>query len=134
MSENGVEEILQSLKKIKGILGAVIVEKYGVITESALPGWLDEDAVAAMITLILRATERQAKELNQGEFQNAIIENARGKMVMTVMGDKIIAVMTTSDMKLGILDLKLKSARERLINPEKKPQGAPRPDLHAPPV
>ena len=115
-----VEGILQSLKKIKGILGAVICEKYGLITDSALPGWVDEEAVAAMVTLILRATERQAKEVNQGEIQNAIIENERGKIVMTVMGDKIIAVLTTSDMKLGILDLKLRSARAKLSNPENK--------------
>ena len=43
--------------------GAVVVEKYGLITGSAMPGWVDEDAVAAMVTLVLRATERQDKEL-----------------------------------------------------------------------
>ena len=58
MSSEEVSEILQSLKKIKGIHGAAILERYGLITGSALPGWVDGESVAAMVTLILKASER----------------------------------------------------------------------------
>jgi predicted regulator of Ras-like GTPase activity (Roadblock/LC7/MglB family) len=109
-----VNEILQSLKKIKGIHGSAILERFGLITGSALPGWVDPESVAAMVTLILKASERATKELNQGSFLNAILENERGKLLFAAIGDKIIVVITTVDAKLGILNLKLTAAREKL--------------------
>jgi predicted regulator of Ras-like GTPase activity (Roadblock/LC7/MglB family) len=111
-----ISDILQSLKKIKGIHGSAILERYGLITGSALPGWVDPESVAAMVTLILKASERATKELNQGAFTNAIIENERGKLLFAAIGDKIIVVITTVDAKLGILDLKLKAARDKLMS------------------
>ena len=115
MSEEEATEILNSLKKIKGIHGAAILEKFGLVSGSALPGWVDPEAVAAMVTLILKASERATKELNQGSFINAIIENERGKLLFSSMGDKVIVVITTVDAKLGILDLKLRAARKKLV-------------------
>jgi predicted regulator of Ras-like GTPase activity (Roadblock/LC7/MglB family) len=111
-----VTEILRSLKKIKGIHGAAILEKFGLIEGSALPGWVDGESVSAMVSLILKASERATKELNQGLFLNAIIENERGKLLFTAMGEKVIVVITTVDAKLGILDLKLKAARHKLTS------------------
>ena len=110
VSSAEIKNILESLKSIQGIHGAALLEKFGLVTGSALPGWVDPEAVAAMVTLILKASERATKELNQGVFQNCIIENERGKLLFTMMGDKVIVVVTTVDAKLGILDLKLKAA------------------------
>ena len=114
MSET--DKILNSLKTIKGIHGAAVLEKFGLITGTSLPGWVDPESVAAMVTLILKASERATKELNQGEFTNAIIENERGKILFSSMGDKIIVVLTTVDVKLGILNLKLNAAKAKLSN------------------
>lgn len=111
-----VQEILASLKKIKGIHGSAILEKFGLVSGNALPGWVDPESVAAMVTLILKASERATKELNQGIFLNAIIENERGKLLFAAIGEKIIVVITTTDAKLGILDLKLKTARQKLAD------------------
>lgn len=113
-----VNEILASLKKIKGIHGSAILDRFGLVSGNALPGWVDAESVAAMVTLILKASERATKELNQGAFLNAIVENERGKLLFASIGEKIIVVITTTDAKLGILDLKLKTARQKLT--EKK--------------
>jgi predicted regulator of Ras-like GTPase activity (Roadblock/LC7/MglB family) len=112
--EAEVNEILQALKKIKGIHGSAILERYGLISGSTLPGWVDAESVAAMVALILKASERATKELNQGEFRNATIENERGKLLFSAIGNKVIVVLTTVDAKLGILELKLNAAREKL--------------------
>ena len=116
--EQEVAEILASLKKIKGIHGSAILDRFGLVSGNALPGWVDAESVAAMVTLILKASERATKELNQGAFLNAIVENERGKLLFAAIGEKIIVVITTTDAKLGILDLKLKTARQKLT--EKK--------------
>ena len=75
-----IENILDSLKSIKGVHGSALIERFGLIKGQALPGWIDAEAVAAMVTLILKASQRATKELEQGEFNQAIIESKNGKI------------------------------------------------------
>lgn len=112
MSE--ITNILDSLKAIKGVHGAALIEKFGLIRGSALPGWVDPEAVAAMVTLILKASQRATKELEQGQFYNAIIESAKGKILFAEIEGNILCIITTVDAKLGIINLKLGAASEAL--------------------
>ena len=48
MSEE-ITQVLENLKAIKGVHGAAVIEKFGLIKGSALPGWVDPEAVAAII-------------------------------------------------------------------------------------
>lgn len=107
-------EILESLKGIKGVHGAALIEKFGLIKGSALPGWVDPEAVAAMVTLILKASQRATKELEQGAFKNAIIESEKGKILFSEIAESVLTIITTVDAKLGIIDLKLKAASSEL--------------------
>lgn len=79
-----------------------------------MPGWVDPEAVAAMVTLILKASQRATKELEQGQFKNAIIESEKGKILFSEALGNIICIITTVDSKLGIIDLKLKAASAEL--------------------
>ncbi len=114
MSEQ-ISGILESLKAIKGVHGATLIEKFGLIKGSALPGWVDPEAVAAMVTLVLKAAHRATQELEQGQFNNAIIESANGKILFSEASGNILCIMTTVDCKLGIVNLKL-SAAIRALN------------------
>jgi len=114
MSEDRIKEILESLKAIKGVYGAAIIEKFGLIKGSALPGWVDPESVAAMVTLILKASQRATKELEQGQFFNAIIESAKGKILFSEIGGNILTLITTTDAKLGIINLKLAAAADAI--------------------
>lgn len=105
-----LEEILESLKAIKGVHGAALIEKFGLIKGSALPGWVDPEAVAAMVTLILKASQRATKELEQGEFYSAIIESGKGKILFSEIEGNILCIIATTDAKLGIINLKLSAA------------------------
>lgn len=109
-----ITEILESLKSIKGVHGAALIEKFGLIRGSALPGWVDPEAVAAMVTLILKASQRATKELEQGQFLNAIIESAKGKILFSEVKGNIITIITTTDCQLGIVNLKLNAASNAL--------------------
>ncbi|MHA1734237.1 MAG: roadblock/LC7 domain-containing protein, partial [Promethearchaeota archaeon] len=91
-----------------------LIEKFGQVRATSLPGWVDSDATSAMVTLILKASERATKELNQGQFIRAIIENAKGKLLFSEIEGKIIVIIATTDAKLGIINLKLDAARKIL--------------------
>lgn len=110
MSEGRIQGVLESLKAIKGVHGAAIIEKFGLIKGSALPGWVDPEAVAAMVTLILKASQRATKELEQGQFYNAIIESAKGRILFSEVKGSILTIIATTDAKLGIINLKLGAA------------------------
>jgi predicted regulator of Ras-like GTPase activity (Roadblock/LC7/MglB family) len=113
MSEK-LTEILESLKSIKGVHGAALIEKFGLIKGSALPGWVDPEAVAAMVTLILKASQRATKELEQGIFKSAIIESEKGKILFAEVKGNILTIITTVEAKLGIINLKLSAATAAL--------------------
>ncbi|MCP4761411.1 MAG: hypothetical protein GY870_06490 [archaeon] len=113
-SEDKKREVLAALKNIKGIHGSAIIEKFGDITGSALPGWVDPEGVSAMVALILKASERATKELDQGNFINAIIENEKGKLLFSSLGNSVIVVITTTDAKLGMVKIKLEAAQQAL--------------------
>lgn len=84
--------------------------------DKALPGWIDAESVAAMVTLIQKASERATKELQQGKFVRAIIESEKGKLLFFEIAGKIVVVIATQDVKLGIINLKLDAARVALAN------------------
>ena len=113
MSEK-LTEVLDSLKSIKGVHGAALIEKFGLIKGSALPGWVDPEAVAAMVTLILKASQRATKELEQGVFQNAIIESEKGKILFAEIKGNILTLIATKEAKLGIINLKLGAASDAI--------------------
>ena len=114
MSEEKIKSVLEALREIKGVHGAALIEKFGLVAGEALPGWLDSDAISAMVTLILKASQRATKELEQGEFIRATLENAKGQLIFTEVGGKIIVVVATNEAKLGIINLKLTAAMNEL--------------------
>ncbi|MBD3195662.1 MAG: hypothetical protein GF317_11430 [Candidatus Lokiarchaeota archaeon] len=68
-----------------------------------------------MVTLILKASQRATKELEQGKFNNAIIESENGKILFTEIKGNILCIISTVDAKLGIINLKLGAASKELI-------------------
>jgi predicted regulator of Ras-like GTPase activity (Roadblock/LC7/MglB family) len=114
MGEKNIQGILESLREIKGVHGAALIEKFGLVAGEALPGWIDSDAISAMVTLILKASQRATKELEQGSFSRAILENTRGKLLFSEVLGKIIVVVATNEAKLGIINLKLDAAIKAL--------------------
>ena len=114
MGEKNIQEILHSLREIKGVHGAVLIEKLAGVVGEALPGWIDSDAISAMVNLILKVSQRATKELEQGTFISATLENTNGKLLFSEVAGKIIVVISTTEAKLGIIKLKLDAAKKAL--------------------
>ncbi|GAG64396.1 unnamed protein product, partial [marine sediment metagenome] len=53
-------------------------------------------------------------ELEQGQFYNAIIESAKGRILFSEIKGSILTIIATTDAKLGIINLKLGAAAEAL--------------------
>jgi len=66
------------------------------------------------VTLILKASQRASKELEQGTFDAATIESSKGRILFDDVKESIIVVITTLEAKLGIIQLKLNAACKAL--------------------
>ena len=111
-------DILETLRKVEGIHGAILV-KYekgivSVISES-LPSWIDAESVAIVTGLFRKASDRASKELAQGGFKSANLTSAKGKMRVSNIPEIgiliVIATLTTAD---GIINVKTATAIKQI--------------------
>ncbi|MHA1368512.1 MAG: roadblock/LC7 domain-containing protein [Promethearchaeota archaeon] len=117
MSENQqLDEILEGLRRIQGIHGTALVERYGLIVGQALPAWIDAESLGAMVNLIVKASARATRELAQGNFKSAMIDNEKGRLIFMAIGNKILIIVATPTVAMGILQVKLQSAAQAIYN------------------
>lgn len=101
--ENFLNHLLAS---VTGILAAMIVSVEGVPIASKPSTNLDEGHVAAMIAVMLSLGKKATRAWQKGEFQQVFVRGVNGYFLIRRWGpDKILAISTTADVKLGyILD------------------------------
>ncbi|HME51928.1 MAG TPA: roadblock/LC7 domain-containing protein [Candidatus Lokiarchaeia archaeon] len=111
-----LDEILENLKKTQGIHGTALTERYGLVLSGALPAWIDAESLGAMVNLIVKASARATRELAQGDFKSAMIDNEKGRLIFMAIGSKILIIVATPNVAMGILQVKLQSAAQAIIN------------------
>ncbi|MFX0100947.1 MAG: roadblock/LC7 domain-containing protein [Candidatus Hodarchaeota archaeon] len=109
-----LDEILEGLRKISGIHGTALVEKFGLVTGQALPAWIDAESLGAMVNLIVKASARATRELAQGEFSAATIVNEKGRLIFTAIDKRILIIVATPTAQMGVLQVKLNSAADAI--------------------
>ena len=93
------------------IEAAAIVDNDGLMIASSLPAEIEEDSVAAMSAALLGISERIAGELERGDFEMVMVRGGQGFVVISRAGDDaVLAVLTTTKAKLGLIFLDVKRA------------------------
>lgn len=104
------------LASIAEIQGAAIVSVEGLPIASALPHDVDETRIAAMTAAILSLAERAALELDKGEMEQVYIRGSKGFILVMAAGmNAVLIVITSKDIKLGLVFLDCKRACERIV-------------------
>jgi predicted regulator of Ras-like GTPase activity (Roadblock/LC7/MglB family) len=111
-----LDEVLDNLRKTQGIHGCALVERFGLILSGSLPAWIDAESLGAMVNLIVKASARATRELAQGDFKSAMIDNEKGRLIFMAIGSKILIIVATINVAMGILQVKLQSAAQAIIN------------------
>ncbi|MBD3353488.1 MAG: hypothetical protein GF364_18540 [Candidatus Lokiarchaeota archaeon] len=115
--EESLDDILRELlASISEIQGAAIVSVEGLPIASALPQDVDETRIAAMTAAILSLAERAALELDKGEMEQVYIRGTKGYILVMAAGmNAVLIVITSKDIKLGLVFLDCKRACEKII-------------------
>lgn len=104
LTEEHLTKAIEVFKSLGGVRGSLLVDSYGLVIASYLPGDVDEELAGAMITNIYRATARSAEQMGLGTFEDGLIEGETGNIHIVAVADMILAVFAESSIKMGLLE------------------------------
>ncbi|HDI72689.1 MAG TPA: hypothetical protein ENF58_00980 [Candidatus Altiarchaeales archaeon] len=107
-----VEDILEDLNSVEGVTGSLVTGKDGVLISQKAPPGTDVDLASAMAATVFGTGEKTISELKLGEITQAMIEGNTGKTLIVASKKAILTVMTSPDVSLGLIRLKMMRAIE----------------------
>jgi predicted regulator of Ras-like GTPase activity (Roadblock/LC7/MglB family) len=98
-----LKDMLADLARVDGITAAVVVSRDGFVIEGVTSGGeMDTEAVGAVISAGIGASEVMGTELGVGELSQAMIEFKKGIIVVTFLGDSAtLAIVADLKANLG---------------------------------
>lgn len=108
-----MEEILEELNQVSGVLGSIIVGKDGLVITSNVHSDIDADFYGAMVAGVYTAAEGSIEKLFQGELDMVMVEGGQKKLFLTNVG-AVLVVVTEEHVNMGLLRLEIKNASEKL--------------------
>ena len=115
-----LEEILSDLTDAMGsdMLGALIATPDGqVVVSMIMKGHLSAEKLAAMAAAVVGTSDRLSKVIEAGEFQDALIRCSKENILSRRAGRRAILVcVIKSDANIGLLNIEVEDAIERIIS------------------
>uniref|UniRef100_A0A7C4TWC0 Roadblock/LAMTOR2 domain-containing protein n=1 Tax=Caldisericum exile TaxID=693075 RepID=A0A7C4TWC0_9BACT len=109
-----MENILNELSRVEGVMGVAIVSTDGLIVSSVLPQDLDPDAVSGMCATSFRNSVTTAKVLNAGKVKYVLIETDTNFIIFSSVGNGFLAVVSSRKINLGLLRIKVDKAVQEI--------------------
>jgi predicted regulator of Ras-like GTPase activity (Roadblock/LC7/MglB family) len=99
-----LNEGIASLRAVEGVLGAILVDQYGLVVAADLDSSMDEGLVGALITNVYRTAGNDSVRLGIGQFEDGLIEGRQGNIHIILLGEMILAVFAKETVKMGFLE------------------------------
>ncbi|MGH7145473.1 MAG: roadblock/LC7 domain-containing protein [Planctomycetota bacterium] len=106
---------IQVLKDVPGVMGAMLVDAYGLVIAAALDSNIEEELAGALITNIYRSASTNAPYMGVGTFEDGVVEGEDGHIHLMLLGDMTLAVFATAALKLGLLEKKIRTFAESIL-------------------
>ena len=110
-----MQEILNSLNKMRGARGSLLVGRDGIVIASDLGTDADEDAMGAVGSQILSALQNALDRMNMGHFKRFLVTGQFGKILMVDAGNAILLLLLEKNVNLGMVSVEIKEAVEAII-------------------
>ncbi len=103
-----ISEIIDALSNVEGVIGFLIINKFGTIKHDALPNWVNLDKIMDFLNSLLTISNEVFQELRQGKVMKLVAENAEANLLISVIGGYIIAIITQKDLQIKLFEDKSK--------------------------
>jgi predicted regulator of Ras-like GTPase activity (Roadblock/LC7/MglB family) len=114
-SQMALLEILEQLSETQGVTAAILVSRDGFVIESVASSNVDAEAAGAIISTGLGTAEMMGAGLEQGAFNQAMMEYANGVAFLKgVSEDAMLAVTAATGSSLGAIRIAVRKAAEQL--------------------
>jgi uncharacterized protein len=111
-----MEEILEQLNAIHGIIGSVIIGKDGLVIASRWDKEIDPDMVGVHTADLLNLTESiMTDKLDFGITEMITIEAENARLFLKIIDElTFLVIATTLKANLGLMRIEIKSATQKL--------------------
>lgn len=115
--QESLKKVLEDMKRMGDVEASVIVSRQGLIMVSDVMENVPEDVLAAITATVLGSAESAAEELHVSEPDVVIVRSKDVKIIFMSAGPKaILGVMTSAELKLGLLLIEMEKAKEKITN------------------
>lgn len=109
-----MKRILTELTAKVGVRGAAVVTRDGMVAASVLDGSVDEEAVAAIGSYLVKNTVRVLAEVKMEDVERVVIVGTRGKIIVVDAGFAFLMVVIDHTINLDVTMLDVAAAAYRL--------------------
>ena len=110
-----MQDILNSLNKVRGVRGSLIVGRDGILIASDFGTDADENAMGAVGSQILSALQNALDRMSMGHFRRFLVTGHFGKILMVDAGNAILILLLEKDVNLGMVGVEIKDAVEAIV-------------------
>jgi uncharacterized protein len=105
-----MRETLKNLNQVVGIKGSMLVTRDGMVVASRLGKDLEEEAVAALATSVIRTSTRTLKKLGEEDFSLFIMTAHFGRLALLDAEIAYLVVVTERTINIDATILEMQSA------------------------
>ena len=110
-----MREILNSLNKVRGVRGSLLVGRDGILIASDFGTETDENAMGAVGSQILSALQNALDRMNLGHFKRFLVTGQFGKILMVDAGNAILLLLLEKNVNLGMVAIEIREAVEAIV-------------------
>ena len=107
-------EILDDLNKVAGVKGCMVVTQDGIVVSAALGSDLDQEAVAAVSSSLIKAARNAMEAVGMKPFKRFVQVCSWGRMVFVDLEIAYLVVITSQNIKLDVIVMEIDSSARRI--------------------
>lgn len=108
---------LEDLRKVPGIEAAALVRRDGLLIAHRLPIEADPRKVGTMSAAIVGTSEMATEALEQGRFQQSVVESQEGKVIAVGAGPLgILVALVRPEANLGMALMTIERQAEKVAS------------------
>ncbi len=107
-AENLLNNALEEINEIKGVLGSIIIEESGIIIKDKVTKGLDAEIAAALFSTIFMVSEDSVGKIQLGLMDRIFIEVGKIRIYLFKGDGYIVGIFTEEIVKIGLIHVKAK--------------------------
>jgi len=107
-------EALNAILKVPGVLGCLIVDKSGLVTESKFKKELNSETLGVASAVVFDEIEKSVQKIYSGDMEQIIVESKEFDFWVLRFDNFLLSVFCDSKANFGYLKMRLSKVRARI--------------------